>query len=144
MFKHQNLLLFLKDRHGLMIINVVVSFNKKVDVRTFRKVTVTTTEAEAVTDHSLQGTGGKNESQSSSQGDVDLSILTQKGGPTYVDFKTKDEYKTTEPNDKSTSNAGTPDKKISKLRSFFRKDIFIQCLDSLISISQLNISSFLN
>ena len=118
---------FFKDRHGLMIINVVVSFNKKVDVRTFRKVTVTTIEAGAVTDNSLHGTGGKNsnESQSTIQGDVDLSILTQKGGPTYVDFKTKDEYKTTEPNDKSTSKAATPDNKISKLRSFFRKDFFI-------------------
>ena len=91
---------------------------------------MTTIEAEAVTDHSLQRAGGKhsNELPSSDHGEVDLSILTQKGGPTYVDFKNKDEYKTSEGHEKSTSKAGPSNKKISKLRSFFREDFFIELI----------------
>ena len=83
---------------------------------------MTTIEAEAVTDHSLHRAGEKH---SNDPGEVDLSILTQKGGPTYVDFKTKDEYKTSEGHEKSTSKAGPSNKKISKLRSFFREDFSI-------------------
>ena len=114
-----------------MIIKIVfVSFNKKVDVRTFRKVTVTTVEAEAVTDQSHR-VGGKNCDELPDcldvKAEVDFSILSQKGAPTYVDFKTKDEYRTSERNEKLESKILPSDKKISKLRSFFRKDFYVFC-----------------
>ena len=114
-----------------MIIKIVfVSFNKKVDVRTFRKVTVTTVEAEAVTDLSHR-VGGKNCDELPDcldvKAEVDFSILSQKGAPTYVDFKTKDEYRTSERNEKLESKILPTDKKISKLRSFFRKDFYVFC-----------------
>ena len=115
-----------------MIIKIViVSFNKKVDVRTFRKVTVTTVEAEAVTDQSSRGVGEKNcdnpQGSENVQEEIDLSILFQKGAPTYLDFKTKDEYKTSPESEleKSESKVTPTDKKFSKLRSFFRKDFNI-------------------
>ena len=114
-----------------MIIKIVfVSFNKKVDVRTFRKVTVTTVEAAAVTDLSHR-VGGKNSDEPPDcldvKAEVDFSILSQKGAPTYVDFKTKDEYRTSERNEKLESKILPSDKKISKLRSFFRKDFYVFC-----------------
>ena len=100
------------------------------DVRTFRKVTATTIEPDAVTNQSSRGVEEKNYDKLQNSANVreenleiDLSILSQKGAPTYLDFKTKDEYKYKIPeNQKLQAELRLPEKKFSKLRSLFRKD----------------------
>ena len=114
----------------MIIKTVFVSFNKKVDVRTFRKVPATTIEPDAVTNQSSRGVEEKNYDKLQNSANVreenleiDLSILSQKGAPTYLDFKTKDEYKYKIPeNQKLQAELRLPEKKFSKLRSLFRKD----------------------
>ena len=55
--------------------------------------------------------------------EIDLSILSQKGAPTYLDFKTKDEYKYNSPEIQKLQTELRPaEKKFSRLRSLFRKD----------------------
>ena len=106
------------------------SFNKKVDVRTFRKVTASTIEPDAVTNQSSRGVEEKNYDKLQSSvnvreenREIDLSILSQKGAPTYLDFKTKDEYKYNSPEIQKLQTELRPaEKKFSKLRSLFRKD----------------------
>ena len=110
-----------------MIIRFSPSFNKKVDVRTFRKVTTTTIEADAVTNQSSRGVEEKNydklQNSVNVQEEIDLSILSQKGAPTYLDFKTKDEYKTlTSPENPTLKTKLPPAEKKFSLRSLFRKD----------------------
>ena len=100
------------------------------DVRTFRKVTASTIEADAVTNQSSRGVEEKNYDKlqnsvnvQEENREIDLSILSQKGAPTYLDFKTKDEYKYKIPeNQKLQAELRLPERKFSKLRSLFRKD----------------------
>ena len=100
------------------------------DVRTFRKVTTSTIEADAVTNQSSRGVEEKNYDKLQNSvnvheenREIDLSILSQKGAPTYLDFKTKDEYKTLTAPENPTLKTKLPqaEKKFS-LRSLFRKD----------------------
>ena len=94
-------------------------------------MTTTTVEADAVTNQSSRGVEEKNYDKlqnsvnvQEENREIDLSILSQKGAPTYLDFKTKDEYKSlTSPENRSlkTNLPPTSEKKFS-LRSLFRKD----------------------
>ena len=91
----------------------------------------TTIEPDAVTNQSSRGVEEKNYDKLQNSANVreenleiDLSILSQKGAPTYLDFKTKDEYKYKIPeNQKLQAELRLPEKKFSKLRSLFRCEI---------------------
>ena len=94
-------------------------------------MTTTTVEADAVTNQSSRGAGEKNYDKlqnsvnvQEENREIDLSILSQKGAPTYLDFKTKDEYKSlTSPENRSLkTNLPPPSEKKFSLRSLFRKD----------------------
>ena len=93
-------------------------------------MTASTIEPDAVTNQSSRGVEEKNYDKLQNSANVreenleiDLSILSQKGAPTYLDFKTKDEYKYKIPeNQKLQAELRLPEKKFSKLRSLFRKD----------------------
>ena len=101
------------------------------DVRTFRKVTASTIEADAVTNQSSRGVEEKNYDKlqnsvnvQEENREIDLSILSQKGAPTYLDFKTKDEYKTLTATEKKQTleTKQSPVERKFSLRSLFRKD----------------------
>ena len=94
-------------------------------------MTTTTIEADAVTNQSSRGVEEKNYDKlqnsvnvQEENREIDLSILSQKGAPTYLDFKTKDEYKTlTAPEKKQTHETKhLPVERKFSLRSLFRKD----------------------
>ena len=93
-------------------------------------MTTTTVEADAVTNQSSRGAGEKNYDKlqnsvnvQEENREIDLSILSQKGAPTYLDFKTKDEYKTlTSPENPTLKTKLPPAEKKFSLRSLFRKD----------------------
>ena len=94
-------------------------------------MTTTTVEADAVTNQSSRGVEEKNYDKlqnsvnvQEENREIDLSILSQKGAPTYLDFKTKDEYKSlTSPENRSLkTKLPPPSEKKFSLRSLFRKD----------------------
>ena len=93
-------------------------------------MTTTTVEADAVTNQSSRGVEEKNYDKlqnsvnvQEENREIDLSILSQKGAPTYLDFKTKDEYKTlTSPGNQKVKTKLPPAEKKFSLRSLFRKD----------------------
>ena len=91
-----------------------------------------TIEPDAVTNQSSRGVEEQNYDKLQNavnvreeNREIDLSILSQKGAPTYLDFKTKDEYKTlTSPeNQKLQTELRPAETKFSKLRSLFRCEI---------------------
>ena len=92
--------------------------------------TTTTIEADAVTNQSSRVVEEKNYDKlqnsvnvQEENREIDLSILSQKGAPTYLDFKTKDEYKTlTSPGNQKVKTKLPPAEKKFSLRSLFRKD----------------------
>ena len=90
----------------------------------------TSIEPDAVTNQSSRGVEEKNYDKlqnsvnvQEENREIDLSILSQKGAPTYLDFKTKDEYKTlTSPDNPTLKTKLPPAEKKFSLRSLFRKD----------------------
>ena len=103
------------------------SFNKKVDVRTFRKVVVPCeSEAKTIANDDIKQQAASQGTYEETKEEFNVTNLAQRGSPTYVDFKSKEEYSIPNNSERGNNNKGNEDVgegKMSKLKSLFNTEL---------------------